>query len=312
MQGIWLPAESSVTVPSSLLTPGGRDVVILRESEVGGDLADAIARVRADRKTARSQILIIAAEAGDSRDQPPVAERAAEPGNGAGVEAQATPFALDHSDATSSSRATARWGARLTHLVDDLEQFLRENQREVDAMAEAISEGTRAQLQHRTQVLSDIVSWTRAVATDLRTVSGAMLRGRLPVDLADLVEEFVAQRDGAMEQVRLAVEPALGGDEFGTEVDTDPPAARRLLQHAARLLADRVGATGGVAISVHAEREAVHVTLRGRGKSLGVGKTRAAQVRHMAERLGVAVRGLAVERPDESSLVLSFPSHRLT
>ncbi len=267
-------------------TASPHDVVILRESELGGDLTAAIERVRTDAATARSQILIIAPEPDRSNAEwaPP---RPASPARGA------------------SLAALTKLGDQLTPLVDDLDQFLNENEREVGGLTETIAEGTRAQLQHRARVLHEIVAWTRAVSGDLRLLAESAQGGRAPVDLGELLAEVLADEDGKTDGVRCVLEQA---ETVTACVETNPTAAADLLARAARLLAARVCPGGVVAVRIESDRSVTRIAFSGRGSSRPIrGGQLVGQVRELAATLGVGIGYDPTVGPRGSSLVLSFP-----
>ena len=281
MEEVWVPNVIERVSPSA----SPHDVVILRESELGGDLAAAIERVRRDAATARSQILIIAPEPDRSSAEwaPP---RPSSPIRGA------------------SAAALTKLGDELTPLVDDLDQFLNENEREVGGLTESIGEGTRAQLQHRARVLHEIVAWTRAVSGDLRLLAESAQGGRAPVDLGELVAEVLADEDGKTDGVRFALEEA---ETVNACVETNPTAAADLLAQAARLLAARVCSGGVVAVRIESDRSVTRIAFAGRGSSRPIhGSHLVGQVRELAATLGVRLSYDPTVGADGSSLVLSF------
>lgn len=293
MQSRSLPIELDTVDDKTRSAAGSHAVVILRENEVGGDLAGAIARVRAHQDTARSQILIIAADDG-AEAAPNAEERRAPP------VPPATLAPPHHAQASA-------WGRGLTHLVDDLEQFLHEVQREVAALAEDIGEGTRARLQHHARVLSDIVTWARAVTTDMRALAGAASAGRSFVDVGELVAAAVARYDGALDAVRLAIEPSGDGSGSAPVVEVDAEAARQLIRLSLELMAGRVGVGGAIALRVDGAREASWVSLWGKGAARPeVDRARAEQFGDLATRLGVGITVDPEAPPGCSSLRLRF------
>jgi len=270
----------------------GRDVVILREGEVE-DIPSAIRRLRQDAATARSQILIIAAEP-ESASLPP---QEVEPRN-APVTARARVAA--HTEGTS---ALAR---SLAPLVADLGQLFSEVQREVAGLAEDVGEGTRARLQHRARVLGEIVTWTQAVTGDLDAILRAALEGRRPADLAELWQEAVLGADAGDVQFLLEPPPAAT-----VHPELDAMATLDLLAACARLAAARIGMSGTVRASFARDAAAVTLMLQGMGAARPVRAPELArEVRAAAAALGIGVSAGVLGTKHGTTLALTFPLPR--
>ena len=265
------------------------EVVILRESELGGDLATAIRRVRADAKTARSQILIIAPEP---------------PPSSAGIDAAPT---LPPSPAATAG-AIAGVGASVTHLAQDLQQFLVESERELGGLVEDIREGTRAQMQHRARVLGDIGAWIQQVAADLAHLGSLAQQGLHQVDLAALLADRMPASATAR-RPSVSIQFAAVAVPGGAMITTDPALASELLQAALDLVATRVGPEGTIQVSIVPDRCSTSIVVRGLGAALPIRGTGAIErLRHLAMRLGVHIGRELDGTSGATSIVLTFPT----
>ncbi|MEZ5963279.1 MAG: hypothetical protein R3F56_05465 [Planctomycetota bacterium] len=250
-----------------------REVVILRESEVE-DIPSAIRRVRADTATARSQILIIAAD-GDNA----VAE--------AGEDVPSLPLtSTARVVAMAEAAAVKGWARHVEPLLADLQHLLDESEREAAGLAEDVGEGTRARLQNRARVLAEIGTWTREVANDLSHLVGAAEQGRRPVELTDLWRRAEAEIGDTL-GVRFLPESE---DAGAVRLELDVAAALDLLVGCARLIAARLRHEGNVRVDITATTSSAVLTLSGMGAGHPVRSPRLVErVRELAASMGVAL-----------------------
>lgn len=285
MQGQQL--ESVVGRDPALAAHG--DLVVLRESEVAGDLAGAIAKIRADAATARSRILIIGPDTGN--DEVVTAAEAPLPLTGQ-IRRQA------------AAAAVVALGRELDPLSADLDQFLGEGRRELAELTEDIDEGTRARLKHRAKVLREIFDWLDQVSRDIAAEARSAAGGALPIDLTELCVELAVDREQRAPSVRIAVAPDPG--ERRVRLPAQP--AAELLAAALALVAARIGNHGVIEVETEAQGDWLAVRMAGVGAVQPIAADELIEtVKALATELGVEIRRDRVQGEAGAAMVLAFP-----
>jgi hypothetical protein len=300
--------------------PAG-EVVILRERDLDCDLQTAIARVRAAPETARSRILVVAAEevAADSADRADAAARAEaaaladaaalaeaaalaqaaalaeEVGRAAaavpkdpaaaagGAAVPRLPTALRQIARRGEAQALSELGKRVRPLVGCLHRFLAEARAAIEAAGASLRAGETAAAGERLRALGDVTSWAEAVAEDLDAEARAASEGFQPVLTRDLVQEVAGQVEARLPRVRV-----------GVAADLDvPPCWGRTADLAEAfflglvLVAQRIGERGTVAVELVAERGQVAHRFWGSGEPVPIGSAAVvARFRRLVERSG--------------------------
>ncbi|HLU40362.1 MAG TPA: hypothetical protein VK081_13335 [Planctomycetota bacterium] len=283
------PPGSAITSTPAPPAGAAHDVVILRESEHSEGLARAIARVRADARTARSRILIIAPDGGPDPAEAP---------------ARLAPVGL-RARCEAAAHAVERVGARIAPLVSDLDRLVEECEREAGELAEDVGESARARLQHRAKIVAEILTWIRAVAGDLDAAARAACGRRQVVELADLAAEAfeeLGREEGCTVRFLFSRPGA------PAEVEIDAASAADLVSGAARLVAARIGGAGRIVGTVESTPAEHLLRLAGDGEVTAV---RAAslvdRVVELASDLGVALRPDPEHGSEGAAVVLAFP-----
>lgn len=282
--------QRTATPQSHTRAPSGAaDVVILRENEVDGDLASAIARIRADATTAKSRILII------GPDTETIAVTAAEV-------APALPGELRRQAARA---ALGTLGRRLDPLVGDLDRLLLECGRELGELVEDIDEGTRARLKHRAKVLQEVLGWLGQVAADIGLESGAAVRGAEPIDLAGLCHELATDRQARAPGVRFTIPGSTG---VGREPILQAAAVADLLAGTMALVAARIGNAGVVEAQFSQAGNRLLLRLAGAGSARPIDAGDLIErVRRLAHELDVEIHRDPVQGDAGAAVELSFP-----
>jgi hypothetical protein len=284
-----LKQRSANPQPQQRTPAGAADVVILRESEVDGDLASAIARIRADVTTAKSRILII------GPDHEAVVATAAEV-------APALPGELRRQAARA---ALGTLGRRLDPLVGDLDRLLLECGRELGELVEDIDEGTRARLKHRAKVLQEVLTWLGQVAADIGVESGAAVRGAEPIDLAGLCHELATDRQARAPGVRFMVPGSTG---VRREPILQAAAVAELIAGTMALVAARIGNAGVVEAQFDEADHRLCLRLAGVGSARPIDAADLIErVRRLAHELDVEIRRDPVQGDAGAAVELSFP-----
>jgi hypothetical protein len=267
-------------------------------------LAHACQGVRADARTARSRILIIAPDA------EPLPADAVEPDDAvpaplAAVARVAAPSARLSAGRVPAGDPVRQVGDRLGSLAADLDQLLREAERERSSLEEELDEGSRARLRQHSRVLGEIGRWTRAVADDLRNLAAKAHAGIHRVDLADVLADAIAE--SAASPASLPAALAWAGP--GAEVEIDPRLGVRLVAEAMRLLSIRLGGRGSIVARVEPDDAGVvRMHLEGRGEPCPVQDADGiARLLDAARALGIALEPGA-GGPAGAGLVLVFPA----
>ncbi len=243
-----------------------QDLVILRERELGGELVNAIRRVRADATTQNSRILVIAADdATEAASTPPVhdtvalARRAAE------------------------TRALQAAGERIQPLTADLRHLFGEATRALAELDAELEGGPRVGLRHRARSLAGVLEWVEAVTHDLELEAAACVAGRQPVDLVEVLAEAGAALERRRPGVRVHVTPAEGHGEWPA---VESACLAEFCAAALDLVAERIGGQGAIQASVALDRTGVTVRLLGVGEKHRVrGGGRIQALRRLAARI---------------------------
>ena len=258
---------AKVSESKGVFTKPAQDLVILRESELGGDLVSAIRRVRADAATQNSRILVIA------------------PDDEAGA-APAAPIhdVLAQGRRAAETRALAVMGDRLLPLTADLRHLLGETTRALGELESELEGGPRAALQHRARSVAGVLEWVDAVAVDLEKEATACAEGRQPIDLVEILTETGAGLERRRPGVRVQVTSAQGRGEWPA---VDAACLAEFCAATLDLIADRIGGEGAIAVTVDLDRHGATARLLGLGPKRRIrGAGRVATIRRLAARLG--------------------------
>jgi hypothetical protein len=287
------PASKSGVAPATTRPEQSRDpasagVVILRETECG-DLSAAIRRVRSDAATARSRIVVIAAE-----DPVPSASEF-EPGG--------PPLSPARLGRRLGAAALAETGTRLVRLLDCLEHLEGETALALADLDDAIGDHSRARLRRGIGVVQDIRAWSAEVLRDLRQEVAAAAAGRCSIDPIGLLVEAARSIEDRFPTLQVHIEP---GQEDAVCL-ARPTDLEDAFFFALLLLACRLGGTGTVNATVERKEDVLRCALQ------GIGSTRPIDLPETVERFRAvvaAIGGRIVPVPDgvqAPGLVLELP-----
>lgn len=258
---------TKVTESRGVFPKPAQDLVILRESELGGDLVSAIRRVRADAATQNSRILVIAPD--DEVDAAPTAP---------------IHDVLAQGRRVAETRALALLGDRLLPLTADLRHLLGETTRALRELDAGIDDGPRAALRHRAGSVAGVLEWVDAVAKDLEREAAACAEGRQPIDLVEVLTETGAGLERRRPGVRVQVTSVQGRGEWPA---VDAACLAEFCAATLDLLADRIGGEGAIAVTVELDRHGATARLLGLGTKRRIrGGRRVAAIRRLAAKLG--------------------------
>lgn len=248
--------EPSVEIPRhDVIETGGvvrsGAVVILRESELDCELGEAIERVRSDKETRGSRILIIGADQ-DAVDTLDV-----------GSQVPAMPASPTHLARMGEPDLLRRIGSQLARLSACWERFDRELGAELEEFGEAIGDEPLARLQARLGRLKSIQEWQGAVRAAMEDEAADLCAGRRDISLEEALVEAVQTASVRFPGVRILRAPGGTGD-----VGVRAPAATlvEVLYLALGLTAQRIGGRGRVHLDPVREDGVLRLEIAGDGE----------------------------------------------
>lgn len=262
---------STKSAGSPAVIPAG-DVVILREGELDTDLATAIERVRSNRDTQRSRILIVGPDSEVERQTG---------SEEAGLPAPAMPVSASQLGRLRETSILADVGRRFEALVDCLDGFNDEIMDFVTELEESAVEAPRARIRGGVRRIREVLAWTREVAIELRAESEHACEGKRRCDAFELAREAGMHAESFFPRIRVHCEL----DGSAPRVAARSAELVEALFLGFVLTAHRIGGVGVIQVScsIHHDQCVVSIT--------GVGEPRSVHAADLVERFRQIVQG---------------------
>ncbi len=196
-----LPVDARVVSDGEATVIPTSQLVIVRESEVGDGLAEAIAKIRSRPETACSRILVIGpdAEASAAESEADVLSEAAE------LPVPNLPVNAAQLGRLYEVEALQCAAGRLLPLLECMDRFFDEAGDVIDELETTVSDQPRARILNRLRSLHDVLGWTRAVSLDLAQEARALEAGARSADPRGLVEEAARQAEVFFPGIRVHI-----------------------------------------------------------------------------------------------------------